>query len=158
MTDLKKNTEKISSNAQNIWDVLFHLLLYVDEWMLHMNYTVDKLAFSQGSSRWPGVNGNRDRSKILIKINICSVMYGSRRVPGKKNILSGGRHLNYLAITTWFSGGRHLIIVSYLKTKLVDTEVWWNLTQLQLFIFTWNFLTKKFCVHSLSTIDTLWVG
>ena len=33
-------------------------------------------------------------------------MYGSRMVPGKKNILSGGRHLNYLV--KWmniFGGG-----------------------------------------------------
>ena len=50
--------------------------------------------------------------------------YGSR-VPGKKNILSSGRHLlsggRHLII--WqlpfnFSDGRHLIIVSYMKPKL----------------------------------------
>ena len=59
-------------------------------------------------------------------------------VPGKKNILSGGRHLiiwrpplNLCGgrhLIKWmpplnFSGSRHLIIGSYMKPKLVDTSV-----------------------------------
>ena len=37
------------------------------------------------------------------------VFYGRRMVPGKKNILSGGRHLIYLAAALPLSGGRHLL-------------------------------------------------
>ena len=45
--------------------------------------------------------------------------YGSRMVPGKKNILSSGRHWIILQPPFNFSGGRHLNIVSYMKPKLL---------------------------------------
>ena len=38
-----------------------------------------------------------------------AVYYGNRMVPGKKNILSGGRHLIYLAAAPKLSRGRHLL-------------------------------------------------
>ena len=46
----------------------------------------------------------KPRASIFFVMNNLhtSVLYGSRMVPGKKNILSGDRHLLY--------GGRHLII------------------------------------------------
>ena len=56
-------------------------------------------------------------------------------VPGKKKKFIWRPPLN-------FSGGRHLILVSYMKQKLIDT-LGWNLTQLQLSIFTWVFSFKE---------------
>ena len=45
------------------------------------------------------------------------------------------------------SGGRHSIIVSYMKPKLVDTFVCWNLTQLQLYFFTLVFLQRNMFIN-----------
>ena len=53
--------------------------------------------------------------------------FGSRMVQGKKNILSGVRHLiiwrpplNYLAVATYLSSGRHLLCVLIIKINEYD--------------------------------------
>ena len=46
------------------------------------------------------------------KFSIIWDIYGSRIVPGKKNIFSGGRHLIYMAAATYYLGAATYYLAS----------------------------------------------
>ena len=90
---------------------------------------------------------------------------GSRIVPSRKNILSGGRHL-LCGGRHLLSGGRHLVIwrpplnYKFLEYCRYGVKHYIIFSMMEIntaaaLYFHMGFLTKKFCIHLLSTIEML---